>query len=170
MKIIENRERSIQKKFRVNEKENERIKLMMRKTGITNFSIFARRACCNKEIFSIDFSEYKNIISEISATKSELKRIGNNINQIAKHLNENKNNQTESLMSDYPSSTACSRCSVSSRTSGASRTSPQISDTVNGASSRVAISSGCARIGRSNLCKISSAGRWGAMLATNRPS
>ncbi|EQC84674.1 hypothetical protein LLT1_14635, partial [Lactococcus cremoris subsp. cremoris TIFN1] len=78
MKIIENRERSIQKKFRVNEKENERIKLMMRKTGITNFSIFARRACCNKEIFSIDFSEYKNIISEISATKYELKRIGNN--------------------------------------------------------------------------------------------
>ena len=101
MKIIENRERSIQKKFRVNEKENERIKLMMRKTGITNFSIFARRACCNKEIFSIDFSEYKNIISEISATKSELKRIGNNINQIAKHLNENKNNQTKELMSDY---------------------------------------------------------------------
>ncbi|MBG1277933.1 plasmid mobilization relaxosome protein MobC, partial [Lactococcus lactis subsp. lactis] len=44
MKIIENRERSIQKKLRVNEKENERIKLMMRKTGITNFSIFARRA------------------------------------------------------------------------------------------------------------------------------
>ena len=101
MKIIENRERSIQKKFRVNEKENERIKLMMRKTGITNFSIFARRACCNKEIFTLDFSEYKNIISEISSTKSELKRIGNNINQIAKHLNENKNNQTESLMSDY---------------------------------------------------------------------
>ena len=54
-----------------------------------------------KRFFSIDFSEYKNIISEISSTKSELKRIGNNINQIAKHLNENKNNQTESLMSDY---------------------------------------------------------------------
>ncbi|MCT1172494.1 MobC family plasmid mobilization relaxosome protein, partial [Lactococcus lactis] len=82
-------------------KENERIKLMMKKTGITNFSVFARRACCNKEIFTLDFSEYKNIISEISSTKSELKRIGNNINQIAKHLNENKNNQTESLMSDY---------------------------------------------------------------------
>ncbi|EQC82155.1 hypothetical protein LLT1_15430, partial [Lactococcus cremoris subsp. cremoris TIFN1] len=45
MKIIENRERSIQKKFRVNEKEAERIKLMMKETGITNFSIFARRAC-----------------------------------------------------------------------------------------------------------------------------
>ncbi|TEA95537.1 molybdopterin-guanine dinucleotide biosynthesis protein MobC, partial [Lactococcus cremoris] len=26
---------------------------------------------------------------------------GNNINQIAKHLNENKNNQTKELMSDY---------------------------------------------------------------------
>ena len=102
MKKIKNRERSIQKKFFVNEQEAERIKLMMmRKTGITNFSIFARRACCNKEIFSIDFSEYKNIISEISATKSELKRIGNNINQIAKHLNENKNNQTKEWMSDY---------------------------------------------------------------------
>ena len=101
MKKIKNRERNILKRFFVNEKENERIKLMMRKTGITNFSIFARRACCNKEIFSIDFSEYKNIISEISSTKSELKRIGNNINQIAKHLNENKNNQTKELMSDY---------------------------------------------------------------------
>ena len=101
MKKIKNRERSIQKKFFVNEKENERIKLMMKKTGINNFSTFARRACCNKEIFTLDFSEYKNIISEISSTKSELKRIGNNINQIAKHLNENKNNQTESLMSDY---------------------------------------------------------------------
>ena len=55
----------------------------------------------DKEIFSIDFSEYKNIISEIAATKSELKRIGNNINQIAKHLNENKNNQTKEWMSDY---------------------------------------------------------------------
>ena len=101
MKKIKNRERIIQKKFFVNEKEAERIKLMMRETGITNFSIFARRACCNKEIFSIDFSEYKNIISEISSTKFELKRIGNNINQIAKHLNENKNNQTKELMSDY---------------------------------------------------------------------
>ena len=40
-------------------------------------------------------------IQDIQSTKSELKRIGNNINQIAKHLNENKNNQTESLMSDY---------------------------------------------------------------------
>ena len=101
MKKIKNRERIIQKKFFVNEKEDERIKLMMKETGITNFSVFARRACCNKEIFTLDFSEYKNIISEISSTKSELKRIGNNINQIAKHLNENKNNQTESLMSDY---------------------------------------------------------------------
>ena len=101
MKKIKNRERNILKRFFVNEKEDERIKLMMRKTGITNFSIFARRACCNKEIFSIDFSEYKNIISEISSTKSELKRIGNNINQIAKHLNENKNNQTKEWMSNY---------------------------------------------------------------------
>ena len=101
MKKIKNRERIIQKKFFVNEKEDERIKLIMKETGITNFSIFARRACCNKEIFTLDFSEYKNIISEISATKSELKRIGNNINQIAKHLNENKNNQTKEWMSDY---------------------------------------------------------------------
>ena len=100
MKKIKNRERNILKRFFVNEKENERIKLMMKETGINNFSIFARRACCNKEIFSIDFSEYK-IISEISSTKSELKRIGNNINQIAKHLNENKNNQTKEWMSDY---------------------------------------------------------------------
>jgi len=103
MKKIKNRERNILKRFFVNEKEDERIKLMMKKTGITNFSIFARRACCNKEIFTLDFSEYKNIISEISSTKSELKRIGNNINQMAKHLNENKNNLTQDVISDYQS-------------------------------------------------------------------
>ena len=103
MKKIKNRERNILKRFFVNEKEDERIKLMMKKTGITNFSVFARRACCNKEIFTLDFSEYKNIISEISSTKSELKRIGNNINQIAKHLNENKNNLTQDVISDYQS-------------------------------------------------------------------
>ena len=101
MKKIKNRERNILKRFFVNEKEDERIKLMMKETGITNFSIFARRAGCNKEIFSIDFSEYKNIISEISSSKSELKRIGNNINHIPTHLNENKNNQTIACMSDY---------------------------------------------------------------------
>lgn len=59
MKIIENRERNIQKKFRVTEKENERIKLMMKKTGINNFSVFARRACCNKEIFLLIFQNTK---------------------------------------------------------------------------------------------------------------
>ena len=101
MKKIKNRERNILKRFFVNEKEDERIKLMMRKAGIDNFSIFFRLACCNKEIFFIYFSEYKNIISEISSTKSELKRIGNNIKQIAKHLNENKNNQTKECMSNY---------------------------------------------------------------------
>ncbi|EQC83342.1 hypothetical protein LLT1_14755 [Lactococcus cremoris subsp. cremoris TIFN1] len=96
MKIIENRERSIQKKFRVNEKENERIKLMMRKNLI--FLFLLDEPVAIKRFF---LSEYKNIISEISATKYELKRIGNNINQIAKHLNENKNNQTKELMSNY---------------------------------------------------------------------
>ena len=57
--------------------------------------------CPTRRYACVDFSEYKNIISEISSTKSELKRIGNNINQIAKHLNENKNNQTKEWMSDY---------------------------------------------------------------------
>ncbi|WP_332375316.1 plasmid mobilization relaxosome protein MobC [Lactococcus cremoris] len=47
------------------------------------------------------FQNIKILFSEISSTKSELKRIGNNINQIAKHLNENKNNQTKELMSNY---------------------------------------------------------------------
>ncbi|MCT0033165.1 plasmid mobilization relaxosome protein MobC, partial [Lactococcus lactis subsp. lactis] len=41
MKKIKNRERIIQKKFFVNEQEAERIKLIMKETGITNFSIFA---------------------------------------------------------------------------------------------------------------------------------
>ena len=90
MKIIENRERSIQKKFRVNEKENERIKLMMRKTGITNFSIFARRACCNKEIFSIDFSEYKNNQTSIllSDYQNQLENSEDKIQKVIHYISE----------------------------------------------------------------------------------
>ncbi len=54
-----------------------------------------------KRFFLLIFQNIKILFSEISSTKSELKRIGNNINQIAKHLNENKNNQTKELMSNY---------------------------------------------------------------------
>uniref|UniRef100_UPI0034DD851D plasmid mobilization relaxosome protein MobC n=1 Tax=Lactococcus sp. TaxID=44273 RepID=UPI0034DD851D len=50
-----------------------------------------------KKFLHLIFQSTKNIISEISSTKSELKRIGNNINQIAKSLNENKNNQTKRM-------------------------------------------------------------------------
>ena len=57
----------------------------MKETVITNFSIFDERTWYNKKIFSIDCTKIKYIISEISSTKSELKRIENKINQIAKH-------------------------------------------------------------------------------------
>ncbi len=90
MKKIKNRERNILKRFFVNEKEDERIKLMMRKTGITNFSIFARRACCNKEIFSIDFSEYKNNQTKewMSNYQNQLENLENKIQKVVHYISE----------------------------------------------------------------------------------
>ena len=47
------------KKFFVNEKENERIKLMMRKTGITNFSILLDELVAIKRFFLLIFQNIK---------------------------------------------------------------------------------------------------------------
>ena len=71
---------------------NERIA----KSNCQNFSVYARRVLLNPNMsfVIINTDTYDRLVFE-------LRRIGNNINQIAKHLNENKNNQTKELMSNY---------------------------------------------------------------------
>lgn len=78
------REREIQKKFYVNEKENLIIKNRMKKSKRENFSDYAREILLTGEIKVIDFELIKNLTYEIN-------KIGNNINQIIKIVHENKN-------------------------------------------------------------------------------
>lgn len=95
------RERNIPKFFRVNEVENQIIEKNMKEAGIENFSIFARKSCLDKKIYQIDFTALKEIMSTIAQANLEVSRIGNNLNQIAKHLNESAQNQTKELLNEY---------------------------------------------------------------------
>ena len=66
-----NRQRNIQKKFFVSELENQIIESL------------------------------KEFTSTISQGNLEIKRIGNNLNQIAKYLNESEQNLTKELLNNY---------------------------------------------------------------------
>jgi hypothetical protein len=78
--LTENRKRNIQIKFWVNEDEYKRIieKVLLSKMKIGRY---LRNAALKKEIIVYDFTS----IFELSA---QISRIGNNINQIAKKLNQ----------------------------------------------------------------------------------
>ena len=60
-----------------------------------------RKCCLNKKIYVADLSSFEEIISVIVQANFEMNRIGNNLNQIAKYLNESEQNQTKELMKDY---------------------------------------------------------------------
>lgn len=97
----ENRQRDIPKFFRVSELENQIIEKRMQEAHLTNFGEFARKSCLDKKIYTVDFSSLKEIMSTISQANLEVNRIGNNLNQIAKYLNESEQNQTRELLNEY---------------------------------------------------------------------
>ncbi|ABJ74058.1 MAG: plasmid mobilization protein [Lactococcus cremoris] len=96
-----NRQRNIQKKFFVSELENKIIEKNMREANLQNFSTYARKSCLDKKIYTVDFSSLKEIMSTIAQANLEVNRIGNNLNQIAKYLNESEQNKTRELINDY---------------------------------------------------------------------
>jgi hypothetical protein len=96
-----NRQRNIQKKFFVSELENKIIEKNMREANLQNFSTYARKSCLDKKIYTVDFSSLKEIMSTIAQANLEVNRIGNNLNQITKHLNESEQNQTRELLNEY---------------------------------------------------------------------
>lgn len=77
---IEERSRPIQKKFRVNDDEKQRIEKQMAKAQIENFSTFARLMLTTGQIKVVHFED-------LITLRQELHRIGVNINQIAKVAN-----------------------------------------------------------------------------------
>ncbi|HEM5057360.1 plasmid mobilization protein [Streptococcus suis] len=76
------RSRPIKKEFFVDEQENRFIKQKMEEVGIVNFSQFAREMLIFGEVKKIDFDKLKQL-------RLEINRIGVNVNQIAKRVNEN---------------------------------------------------------------------------------
>ncbi|MCQ8264784.1 MobC family plasmid mobilization relaxosome protein [Streptococcus suis] len=78
----ENRSRPIQLKFRVDREELSHIRKQMEKAQVPNFASYARQMLIMGEVRQIDFPKLKQL-------RLEMNRIGVNVNQIAKRVNEN---------------------------------------------------------------------------------
>lgn len=75
--------RQIQRKFRVTPRENELIKERMAIHGLKNFNTYARYMLLTGEVITIDYSELVKL-------RTEINRIGTNINQLVKYINTNE--------------------------------------------------------------------------------
>lgn len=82
MENIGQRSRPIMKRFFVNEEENNQILSKMRQINLESFSQYARIMLTKGKVEVIDFSKLKEL-------RLEINRIGVNVNQIAKRVNEN---------------------------------------------------------------------------------
>lgn len=79
-KIESNRSRPIQMKVRINESERQLIKRKMAEVNLKNFNTFARYMLTTGKVTTIDYSE-------LTQLRTEINRIGVNINQIVKYIN-----------------------------------------------------------------------------------
>ena len=86
----ENRKRFIQRLIRLTPEENEQIKHAMAQMNAPSFQYYAKNQLVQGKLVQIDFSELKNL-------RVAVNRIGGNINQIAKHANENQTISSEEL-------------------------------------------------------------------------
>lgn len=86
----ESRKRSIQRLIRLTPEENEQIKHAMKQMQAPTFQYYAKNQLVQGKLVQIDFSELKSL-------RVAVNRIGGNINQIAKHANENQEIATEEL-------------------------------------------------------------------------
>lgn len=83
MQKRENRKRYIQKLIRLTPEEDRQIKTAMAQMGVPSFQYYAKNQLVQGKVVQIDFSELKYL-------RVAINRVGTNINQIAKHANENQ--------------------------------------------------------------------------------
>ena len=83
MQKRENRKRYIQKLLRLTPEEDRQIKTAMAQMGVPSFQYYAKNQLVQGKVVQIDFSELKDL-------RVAINRVGTNINQIAKHANENQ--------------------------------------------------------------------------------
>ena len=81
--IEEKRYREIQKKMRVTPEENELIKRRMSNHHFKNFNTYASYMLLTGEVITVDYSELIKL-------RTEINRIGTNVNQLAKYVNTNE--------------------------------------------------------------------------------
>lgn len=90
MKSEEKRKRMIQKKIRLTEEEARFISTKVLESGMTNFNSFARIMLIMGEVKILNFEELREL-------RKEINRIGVNVNQIAKKVNEDDQVSLEEL-------------------------------------------------------------------------
>ena len=90
MKSEEKRKRMIQKKIRLTEEEARFISTKILESGMTNFNSFARIMLIMGEVKILNFEELREL-------RKEINRIGVNVNQIAKKVNEDDQVSLEEL-------------------------------------------------------------------------
>ncbi|EIC76255.1 plasmid mobilization relaxosome protein MobC [Streptococcus oralis] len=83
MQKRENRKRYIQKLIRLTPEEDRQIKTAMAQMGVPSFQYYAKNQLVQGKVVQIDFAELKDL-------RVAINRVGTNINQIAKHANENQ--------------------------------------------------------------------------------
>ena len=84
--------RQIQKIMRVTPQENELIKQRMAYHNFSNFNTYARYMLLTGEVVKVDYSELIKL-------RTEINRIGTNINQLAKYVNTNEEVSLENYQS-----------------------------------------------------------------------
>lgn len=75
--------RQIQKIMRVTPEENELINRRMSQHNFSNFNTYARYMLLTGEVVTVDYSELIKL-------RTEINRIGTNINQLARYVNTNE--------------------------------------------------------------------------------
>lgn len=80
---MDRRKRNIRKEIYFKPEEYEQVKYAMDQMKAPSFQYYAKNQLVQGKLVQIDFSELKNL-------RVAVNRIGGNINQIAKHANENQ--------------------------------------------------------------------------------
>lgn len=87
---MDRRKRNIRKEIYFTQKEYNQVRHVMAQMKAPTFQYYAKNQLIQGKLVQIDFSELKNL-------RVAINRIGGNINQIAKHANENQTISSEEL-------------------------------------------------------------------------
>ena len=76
--------------FRATVDEKRQLKKNMRQAGFGTFGNYLLQMGLNGFIVQVDFSDIKTTLGDVGSLRTALNHIGNNINQVAKHVNESQ--------------------------------------------------------------------------------